>query len=259
MILLKSLASAFLMYSKIPMPNVEWREENRRYSLCFFPLVGAVVGALFLLWRMACKWLEIGIFLNCAVSMLIPILITGGIHLDGFCDVCDAVSSCEKIEKKLEIMRDPHVGAFAVINLIGYLILQTAMFSELKSFRAEVVVALGFVLSRALSGLAAVCFKSAKKSGALANFSRPAHKKITVVSLCITVAVIGAVMLFVSPVAGGAAVVGAAISFAWYRIISYRIFGGIMGDLAGYFLQICEIILLIFAVIGERIAEVILI
>ena len=256
MIILKSLASAFLMYSKIPMPKVEWREENRRYSLCFFPLVGAVIGAVFLLWRSVCALCEFGIFLTGAVSVLIPILITGGIHLDGFCDVADAVSSRAEREKKLAIMSDPHIGAFAVISLCAYLILQTALLSEAKNIRTEIVIALGFVLSRALSALTAVNFKSAKKDGALSNFTRPAHKRITVITLSVVIAIIGVVMLISSPLPGGLALVGASLTVAWYRYFSYKNFGGITGDLAGWFLQVCEITLLVFAVAGEKIAEV---
>ena len=48
--ILKSLALAFSMYSKIPMPRVEWNEKNMRYALCFFPFVGAVNGALLFCW-----------------------------------------------------------------------------------------------------------------------------------------------------------------------------------------------------------------
>ena len=49
--MLNSLFSAFLMYSRIPVPQVEWKEENRRYSLCFFPVIGVVLGIIqILLW-----------------------------------------------------------------------------------------------------------------------------------------------------------------------------------------------------------------
>ena len=34
------------MYSKIPMPRVEWNEKNMKYAMCFFPLVGVVTGLL---------------------------------------------------------------------------------------------------------------------------------------------------------------------------------------------------------------------
>ena len=35
---LRSAAMAFLMFSVIPMPRVEWKKENMRYMLCCLPL-----------------------------------------------------------------------------------------------------------------------------------------------------------------------------------------------------------------------------
>lgn len=256
MIILRSLASAFLMYSRIPMPQVEWKEENRRYSLCFFPLVGAVIGAVFILWRYVCTWLEIGNFLAGAVSTIIPILITGGIHLDGFCDVIDAKSSFSDRAKRLEIMSDPHIGSFAVMRLCIYLILQTALFYEIKNISTAIIIACGFVLSRAFSGIAAVNFKCAKSSGTLQEFSKPAHKKITLIAISAIVILCFFAMLFQDIISGGLAILGAILCFVYYRFSAYKNFGGITGDLAGWFLQICEISVLIFALIGEKFTEV---
>lgn len=253
MTVLKSLASAFLMYSRIPMPQVEWKEENRRYALCFFPLIGAVIGAIFLLWRYVCGLFGVGSFLFGAVSALIPLLVTGGIHLDGFCDVTDAKASCADRETKLKIMSDPHIGSFAVMKLAAYLILQTALLAEVKSFAASCVIAVGFVLSRALSGLAAVTFKGAKKDGALQSFAKPAHKKITVAVLVIVAFFSIGAMLGAGLVVGASAILGAAAAFVYYRISSYKNFGGITGDLAGWFLQVCEMSVLVCAVVGERV------
>ncbi len=251
--LLKSFASAFLMYSRIPMPQVEWKEENRRYALCFFPLIGAVIGAFFLLWQYVCKMFNAGDLLKGAVSVIIPLVVTGGIHMDGFCDVIDANSSCADKEKKLKIMSDPHIGSFAAMWLCVYLILQTALLAEVK--KTAVIVAGGYVLSRALSGLAAVTFKGAKKDGALQSFAKPAHKKITIVVLIIFTAIMSAAMLMTDLVSGGLALIGAAGAFIYYRISAYKNFGGITGDTAGWFLQICEMAVLIAAVMGEKITE----
>ncbi len=91
---MRSLISAFAMYSRIPMPPIEWKEENRRYALCFFPLIGAVIGAVMLGWQWLCNVLGAGDMLFAAGCTVIPIAITGGIHLDGFCDVSDAKASC---------------------------------------------------------------------------------------------------------------------------------------------------------------------
>lgn len=252
MIVLKSLATAFLMYSKIPMPRVEWKDENRRYALCFFPLIGAVIGGLFLLWRWFCGYAELGVLLNAAVCTAIPILVTGGIHLDGFCDVSDAVSSCAERPRKLEILKDPHIGAFAAIKLAVYLLIQTALFSELSAFRAVLVAAVGFVMSRALSGIAAVLFKNAKRSGSLWAFTEPAHRTVTLVVLGIIIAVCAAAVIVISPLCGGMACIACAAAFISYRVYAYRQFGGITGDTAGWFLQICEIFILAAAVIGEK-------
>ena len=56
--MLRSLCSAFLMYSRIPVPQVEWNEENRRYALGWFPAVGAVLGLLLVLWQAVCSFLK---------------------------------------------------------------------------------------------------------------------------------------------------------------------------------------------------------
>ena len=39
MYLLRSLAIAISMYSKIPVPMVDWNEKNMKYAMCFFPVV----------------------------------------------------------------------------------------------------------------------------------------------------------------------------------------------------------------------------
>lgn len=253
---LASLASAFLMYSKIPMIPVAWKEENRRYALCFFPLIGVVIGGIFFLWNWICSACSIHFFLRGAISMAIPMVITGGIHLDGFCDVMDAKASCADRAKKLEIMADPHIGAFGVMWLCIYLLVQGGVFSQLTQLSAIWIVVLGFVLSRALSGFAAVTFRSAKKTGALQNFSKPAQKTGSSVILLLTALATAGGMIAIQPIIGGFSVLGAALIFVYYRWSSYRQFGGITGDLAGWFLQLCELAIPMGAVAGQILLEV---
>ena len=253
--MLRSLCSAFLMYSRIPVPKVEWKEENRRYALGFFPLIGAVIGGLLILWRIVCDRLGIGQLLFAAVAVFLPVLVTGGIHLDGFCDVCDARASYADRAKRLEIMSDPHIGSFAVMKLSLYLILQTALFTQVASVKTEAVIACGYVLSRALSGLTAVTFKSAKSDGALQSFVRPSHKKITMSmeAFFITLSVVSAAVFM--PVEGLSATAAAVLVLLWHRYSAYRDFGGITGDLCGWFLQVCEIAMLAAAVFSERLCQ----
>lgn len=254
--LLKSLCSAFLMYSRIPVPRVEWSAENRRFALLFFPLIGVVTGGLLVLWSWARDALGINSLLFSAVSCVIPILVSGGIHLDGFCDVIDAQSSCAPREKKLEIMKDPHIGSFAAIALGAYFILQLGLFSCVDSLRTAAVVALGYPLSRTLSAFAAITFKSAKSEGSLQSFVKPADKRSSIITLSIFTVLIASGMLLVDLICGAAAMLAAAASFVFYRIFSYRNFGGITGDVAGFFLQVCELAVLLGAAAAELLRRI---
>ena len=49
---LESLIVALSMYSKIPVPQIEWNKQNMRYALCWFPAVGVVTGLLVWLWSL---------------------------------------------------------------------------------------------------------------------------------------------------------------------------------------------------------------
>ena len=151
-------------------------------------------------------------------------------------------------------MSDPHIGSFAVIKLCIYLIMQTALYSQVYSLRTTAVVALSFVLSRSLSGLTAVTFKSAKSGGTLQSFVRPAHKRITVAMELIFIIISICTLLFFQPFQGAAAVIAAFLVLVWHRHTAYRDFGGITGDLCGWFLQMSEIFMLAAVVFTERTA-----
>jgi adenosylcobinamide-GDP ribazoletransferase len=129
--LLRSIAMAFTMFSRVPMPQVEWKPENMRDTLAAFPLVGVLLGLVLAGWYALSEWLLFDQFLFAAGVALLPVLYTGGIHLDGFCDTGDALASRADTERKLEILKDPHVGAFAVIGVSAYLLAYFAFGTEL--------------------------------------------------------------------------------------------------------------------------------
>ena len=168
--LLNAMIIAIAMYSKIPMPRVDWNEKNMRYAMCFFPLVGVIIGVLEIVaGNLITVWKGEGTFFYAVVLTLIPVFITGGIHLDGFADTMDAKSSYGDREKKLEILKDPHTGAFAIISLCCYFLLCVGIFSEMRTERLF-AAALVFVFSRSLSGISVVTFPAAK--WATSNISR---------------------------------------------------------------------------------------
>ena len=129
---MKSLIIAFAMYSKFPMPRVDWEKKALSWALCWFPLVGLAVGAVLWLWLALAGWLGFGAVFTAALALLLPIALSGGIHLDGFCDTCDALSSHQSRERKLEILKDSHTGAFAIICCGLYLLVRGHM--QLSTF-----------------------------------------------------------------------------------------------------------------------------
>ena len=251
---LQSLAIAFSMYSKIPMPKVEWNQKNMKYTLCFFPLVGVVIGIF--IWAIGNWLLEEKVSqLFFAVSMtLVPIIISGGIHMDGFLDTVDALSSYGEKEKKLEILKDPHAGAFAILGSSIYFLWSIGIWSEayIRNLgkTTMLLIACSFVLSRALSGLSIVSFRLAKNSGLAAAFQDGAQRKKVGIIMIGYIIIMGAIMLWINIRLGLIAICCGALAFGYHRYISYEKFGGITGDLAGYFLQICELLIVSGMVLG---------
>ena len=252
-----SFINAFRMFSRIPMPDAEWNAKNRRYILCFFPLVGVVMGLLLILWYQICTVLCTEGFVFGAGASALTVLVTGGIHLDGFCDVCDARASWGDRQKKLGILDDPHIGAFAAIKLGAYLVFYTAVMSAVDDISLAVTAACVYVLSRSLSGLAAVKFRPAKKEGALYSFTEPADRKTTAGVLLFMGTLSCCGMIASGAAAGAAGAAAAFIAVIYYRYMAYKEFGGISGDLAGWFLQVCELAAAAAAVFTYRIMEVI--
>ena len=114
------------------------------------------------------------------------------------------------------------------------------------------MLCVSFVLSRALSGLAITTFTCAKNSGLAATFSNMAHKKRARLILAMEAVVAMGVMIYVNWILGSLAILGAVLVFCYYRFMSYDKFGGITGDLAGWFLQMAEFVMALAVMIGEK-------
>lgn len=240
MSIINSFFIALSMYSRIPVPRVDWEKENMRYAMCFFPMIGVVIGAVMYLAGWLLDKTSVGGLFRGVVFTLLPIIITGGIHMDGFMDTMDALGSWGDREKKLEILKDSHAGAFAILGMGCYLMWSVAVWSELP---AEVlrVCGVSFVLSRALSGFSVVTFPAARNSGLLKMFQDGAQKKVVRITMCLYVAAAVIMMAVMNARAMTGAVAGVMIAFLYYIVVSRKQFGGVTGDLAGFFLETAEL------------------
>ena len=235
MIVLQTIAVAFAMFSAIPVPQFDWNEKNMRYAMCAFPLIGAVCGALWYL----CGALPLPALVRAGGFCLIPVWVTGGIHLDGYADSGDARSSYGDREKKLVRWKDPHCGAFAVIRLCSYFLAYFALCTAVQfTPRIGLCWTLALVLERAFSGLAIASFPLAKNTGLAHTFASAADRKAVRSVLLVLVGLLCVALVLLG---GGALVLAALLVFWRYRVVSDRQFGGITGDLAGWFLQKAEL------------------
>ena len=239
---LRSACAAFLTFSAIPMPKINYREKDMKYMFIFFPLIGAVIGGLCFLWIWLAGILKIPAAPMVLIFAAIPILVTGGIHVDGFMDTMDAVSSYKSREERIAIMKDPHIGGFAVIRLVVYLLLLLAALFCLDDGGLKSCCFI-FVLSRAGSGLAVCFFPSAKSGGMLADEKRTGANPAVVV--CLFAWIIGAVllMLFYNAIYGAVTAALFFISYGLYYFRSKKDYGGITGDLAGAYILMSQLLM----------------
>lgn len=251
--MLKSILIAFSMFSAIPLPKTEWDEEGMRYCLCAFPLIGVVIALCCRAWGYVCALTSAPAVLRGAGLCLLPILITGGIHLDGYVDTSDALASYGDTERRQQILKDPHLGAFAVIRLGIYLIASFALWTALTELRLTSLLGI-YGLSRCLSGIALTSFPIRPGSGLARTFAEAAGKeKVRRILFWMALGFAGLLG------AGGGLLscAGAVAVYRRYDRMCERDFGGLSGDLAGWFLQRAELwmlgLLVLVQLVGGRI------
>ena len=253
--IIKSILIAFSMYSRIPVPQFKWEEEEYSHAISFLPFIGIVIGAAEIgVWRLCCLF-GVPVFVTALLLCLVPIVMTGGFHLDGYMDVCDALSSCSGRERSLEIMKDPHIGAFAVIGFARYCLLfvigtyMLAFSGEGKTaYMGICQFALLFVFVRSMCGVLCLVLPKAKSDGML---SREAGMTTGADFMFLTLltSVSGLFMVYINVMAGALAFAALIIFCFYYSWLCKKKFGGVTGDTAGMFVARGELIgLLVIAV-----------
>ena len=242
---------AFAMFSRIPVPPAYWDKENMKYMICFFPGIGLVIGLLICGYGKLCGLTDMGSLMRAAGYVLIPLLVTGGIHMDGFLDTVDALSSWQPKEKKLEILKDSHAGAFAVIMGCAYFILALGVWSEMDE-KVLPVLAAGYILSRALSGMALATFPCANKKGSLGMFADAAQKRVLKIVLALWILVCAGGAFWWDWRYGLLLSGTAAAVYGDYYHMAMKAFGGTTGHIAGFFVQVCELAMGCTLMLGGR-------
>lgn len=248
-----SFKISFSMFSKIPMPQAEWTKDNMKYMFCFFPFIGTVIAGLTFLAAWAGWRFGFDKGFVTAVLVLVPVFVTGGIHVDGLLDTADAMSSWQERKRRLEILKDSNAGAFAVITACVYFLAWFGAYSQIGEMASVMyVMGAGFMVSRCLSALGVILIPKAKEDGTVAEFSRKTEDVTVRNVLLVYLILLFALMVWIHPVCGIAAFVTAVLIFFYYRHMAMKYFGGTTGDLAGFFLCLCEVgMALVLAVVSN--------
>lgn len=223
------------MFTALPIPYRPWDEALRPLMIACLPAVGLLLGGLWLAGGAILRALSVAPALAAAILVILPILMTGGIHLDGYMDTADAILSWRPLEKRLAILKDPHTGSFSVIALCCLLLAGYGALSALfESERGLLPLLLIPAVSRACS---AFCVSR------LIPLSHSEYAGGADDAGVISGMVFALVCALFSLCAGLHGLICCLATIAGYVLTmwqAYRTLGGFSGDLAGCALSVAE-------------------
>lgn len=216
-----------------------WTAEDFGRSTRFFPLVGLVLGICYAL----AAWILISVLgmraLTAALLLILPLLLTGGLHADGFMDTVDGVFSGRERERKLEIMKDSRVGSFGVVAFVLLMFLQFALLLDMSPPLLVSVFFVMPIIGRMAMVLAVSCFPYARADGMGKTFADMADRR-TVAIAAVTTSVL---VIPIGLLATLALVLGIVFALLFCRWMT-AILGGVTGDVYGAATVLTETIVL---------------
>ena len=212
----------------------------------WFPAVGLLLGLMLAFLDLALRALHLPVLLNSALLLATLAALTRALHLDGFMDTCDALLGGFDRERRLAILRDPHVGAFAVVGVVCLLLVKLAALTALPGGYRTGILILFPCLSRAAMVLAMEWFPYARHEGLGTPFASDDGRR-PLAGLLLAAAAAAALALTGLP---GLALAALAAAVAWtVGAWATRLLGGVTGDIYGAVNEISEVAVLGLAVL----------
>ncbi|MGY0691992.1 adenosylcobinamide-GDP ribazoletransferase [Virgibacillus sp. FSP13] len=227
-------------FSVLPIRReVPMTAKNLERAIRMFPLFGLLLGLVYggSLYGLF-EWTPFSPLAIAFFMWLLPIILTGGIHLDGWMDASDAFFSYRDSTKRLEIMNDPRIGAFGVLSVIVLLSAKLLFIYEIiHGLALHSIILIIFIpfLSRMVMGMMLTLVPPAKETG-LGHLFQQSCKRSTLWSYFIYL-VLFIFVGWVSGVPSMLMVIGmflvALMLFLFIRKKVRKWFGGITGDVVG--------------------------
>lgn len=241
--MLRAMLTAFRTLTILPLPGKDTESFSR--SLCFFPLVGAVLGFVVLLLHHGAE--AIGFnhpFVLALLSMAFVTWLTGGLHIDGVGDVADAFGGGKNKEHILQLLKDPAMGSFGVCAIVFDILIKAGCWQFFFERGNPWFIFWSFVFSRAMQGLVIAFIPNARAESIAAPFGQGGNFAKTSVILAYLFAALAAGWLLSFPAALVCALcsLGATWVFIFYCL---RKLQGMTGDCVGAANEIAEISVLV--------------
>lgn len=230
---MQNLRIAFGLLTTLPFGiREDWQQGDSGRAGIWYPLVGVMIGGLtWLVWYVLKQYfppLAVGV-----MTLVVWVGLTGGLHLDGLADCCDGLLSSNTPERRLEIMKDPHMGTFGGIGLSLVLFSKIVALSMLTSSNG-----LGIIFAATISRwmiLPASLLPLANPSGMAADFASGIRRSVIFLS-----AVFPLGLACVLGIPGFIALVAAGVTAAAVLILSCRRINGVNGDVFGMLVEVTE-------------------
>lgn len=244
---MKSLLAAVQFLTITPL-RAQPSGKGLSSATSWFPVAGLLLGLALAGINLALGPLGMEPLIVNTVLIVMLIVMTGGLHLDGLADTSDALLSGKSREEMLCIMRDPHIGTMGVLSLVSVIILKIALLCSITApWKIPALISM-CVLSRWAMSLSILLFPYARQEGKAMIFIEGKSLKSFVIATVITFAIVIIAMGLNGLAVFALAALGA---YATGKMISSKL-GGITGDVIGATDELVEVITLISICILQK-------
>lgn len=228
------LLSAFALLSRLPLPD---HKGTGAASAWAWPLVGALLGAIWASLASAALWLGITPGVTAVLVLALGAMLTGGLHEDGLSDTADGLYGGWTRERRLEIMKDSRVGSYGVLALVLVTLARWSALTAVLVYGGHwaALVATG-ALSRAPMALVMALLPNARGEGLSHATGRP-----TAATALVGLALAAGLAVALTGWTAVALVFATLAVTLWLAVTALRRIGGQTGDVLGATQQLAEV------------------
>ncbi len=238
---MKSFLLIISFFTRIPIGKwTSYSDEKYAESIKYFPYVGLIIGLFVMLPTLIIRPYNVEI--GALFSLIFYLLITGGIHLDGYADTLDGFLSSQPKERIFEIMKDSRVGSFGVIGLIIYFLSLWVGFKHVDPMTLFFMPYVGKLMGSFFCGFTQYA-KPSKGMGSV--FMEANHQSSSFIHLIIASVLFYLILGWQGLITLCLTIFGSWLIFTWI----IKKIGGMTGDTIGFLVEMTQLIFIFMSIL----------